>query len=131
MSKSIRYYIWYFYFCIYWSSYNWGETRNPQSNAANLFSFIWVLLASIILQIMGCFGYQLSGLSFFCICGIPAFIIPFLLFKSKEIKIKRDEFVFLKVNTSSKKRIIIVAAVLLLLIALNAGVAIFRNIMAR
>lgn len=128
MSKSIRYYIWYFYFCIYWSAYNWGERQNPQSNASNLFSFIWVLFASIILQVIGCFGVQLSGLYFFCICGIPAFILPFILFKNKEIKSKRNEFDFLKANDLSRKRITVVVAVLLFLIALNAGIAIVRNI---
>lgn len=127
MFKSIRYYIWYFYFCIYWSAYNWGEKQNPQSSASNLFSFIWVLFASIILQVVRCFEVQLSGLLFFCICGIPAFILPFFLFRNKEIKLKRNEFDFLKANNLSKKRIIVVVGVLLFLIGLNAGIAIVRN----
>ena len=77
---------------------------------------------------MLCFGYQLSGVSFFCVCGIPAFTLPFIIFNNKEVNSKRNEFDFLRTNNYNRKRIIIVVTVLLYLIATNAGVAIFRNI---
>jgi len=127
MLKLIRNYIWYFYFCVYWSAYNWGEKRNPQDNATNSFRFIWMLFFSIALQIGLCFGYKLSGLLFFCVCAVPAFIIPNIIFSKKKIKFNRNEFDFLRTEDYKGKRIIVIASVIAALIILNAGVAIYRN----
>jgi hypothetical protein len=77
---------------------------------------------------MLCFGYQLSDFSFFCICVVPAFILPFIIFKNEQINSKRKEFDFLRSDNYKKKRIVVVVTVLLFLIILNAGVALVRNI---
>jgi len=128
MLKVSRYYIWYFYFCVYWSAYNWGEKRNPQDNATNSFRFIWILLFSIVLQIGLCFGFKLSGLLFFFLCAVPAFIVPDIVFSKKKINFNYKEFDFLRTDGYKRKRIIVVVLVVAVLIILNAGVAIYRNV---
>ena len=128
MLKLIRHYMWYFYFCVYWSAYNWGEKKNPQSNATNLFGFIWIMIASIGLQVILCFGYRFPGWTYFCIPVLPAFILPSILFKERKINSNRKEFDFLRTDKYKRKRRIVVASVIMVLILLNAGVAIYRNI---
>lgn len=128
MYRRIKYYTWYFYFCAYWSAYYWGERRNPERNATDLFGFIWILSSSIIIQLTSLFGYEVSKGFFFIFCGIPAFTLPYLIFKAKKIHLKRLEFDFLKANKYYNKRIIVVWSVGIFLILLNAAVAVIRNL---
>jgi hypothetical protein len=125
--KAIKYYIWYFYFCAYWSALKWGEKRNPQNNATGLFGVISIISASIFWQALAYFGYHLPEILFFCTCLLlPFFLVPFV-FKDQKVKSKRKEFDFLKGDNHHKKRVIVVVLVLIFLIALNAGVALIRN----
>lgn len=121
--------MWYLYFSIYWSASNWGEKTNPQSSASNLMSLIILINMSAILQILLYLGYSLSGLSFLFVCGVPALLIPYLLFRNKTFNLRFKEFEFLKGTEYRIKRITLVIAVLSFSIILNAAVAIFRNIM--
>jgi hypothetical protein len=125
--KTIKYYIWYFYFCVYWSAFEWGA-RSPQSNATNLFGVILVIGESIILQIAVHFGYQVSNGLAFVLLLIPPFLIPPFVFNNKKIKPKLAEFFLLKNNHYHNRRIIVVVSVLVFLILINTVVAILRNI---
>jgi hypothetical protein len=125
--RTFKYYIWYFYFCIYLSAAKWGA-RNPESNATNLIGIILVICESILLQISAHFGYELSRWPTFALIAIPSFLIPPRVFNSKKVKSKRTEFDFLRNDYYYKRRIIVVSSVVGFFILLNALVAILRNI---
>lgn len=129
MFKKIKYYVWYFYFCAYWSAYHWGEKNNPGSNASNLFGIVLILVASAILQAFQFLGYGLLGWPFFLICILPALILPGVLFKKKKVNSKISEFDFLKVDSYHRKRVVFVVVVLLFFIMINSGIAIARNLL--
>jgi len=126
--KKLNYYLWFLFFSIYWSSHNWGASR-PENNATNLISLILLLNLSALLQVLLYFGYSLSSLLFVMFCGVPAFIIPYLLFQRKEVlNSKLKEFKFLEAKEYNRKRIICVGRILVFSIAFNAGIAMIRNI---
>ncbi len=124
-------FVWYLYFSIYWSTYDWGEKKHPEDNAINLIRWILLINLSAIYQVFIYFGYPFSVISIICICGIPAFVIPYLLIQNnkKGFNLRFEKFEFLKEKEYNRKRLTIVIAVLSFSIVLNAAVAIFRNIM--
>jgi len=81
----MRKFIWYLYFSIYWSAFDWGEKKHPENNAINLVRWILFIALSALYQIFIYLGLPLSVISIICICGIPSLVIPYLLF----IRIKR------------------------------------------
>jgi len=128
MLKRINYYLWYLYFSVYWSSSNLGA-KKPESNAVGLFNLFVLLNFAAIFQILEFFGHKFSGIIFMFFCGVPAFLIPYLLFQRKHLFHSRfKEFEFLRAKEYKRKRIIAVISAIVFSILFCDGMAVLRNL---
>ncbi len=125
--KKLNYGLWYLFFSAYWTAYNWGEKRNPQSNATNFISITIALNLFLPFNVYLLLGHKVPGLVLFTFCFLPGLILPYILFRRRKIyEIKIKQFEFLKQEDFKRRRFTVLLVVTFWSIASFIGIGVLR-----